>query len=172
MERSSVITVDHMTQQMSDMQDRGHNIIFRGIPECDSEDGVTRRDHDIRGVMRVMDLSSSFARKKFCEQVRFSRRLGSYEKIKQKLDKDEVPHRPLLVKLETNEQRDLCFRSWFRQKLKERNELNGTRYRVDPDLTKEQRDKLEAMWKEAHQKTMPEVRFYVVGQENPVLRSR
>ena len=50
--------------------------------------------------------------------------------------------------------------------------MNGTRYRVDPDLTKEQRDKLEVMWKEAHQKTRPEVCFYVVGQENPVLMSR
>ncbi len=50
--------------------------------------------------------------------------------------------------------------------------MNGTRYRVDPDLTKEQRAKLEALWEEAHQKTTPEVRFYVVGQENPVLRSR
>jgi hypothetical protein len=52
--------------------------------------------------------------------------------------------------------------------------LKETRHRIDPDQTREQITRLDKLWTEAREKTASKngVKFYVIGKENPVLRSR
>jgi hypothetical protein len=57
-------------------------------------------------------------------------------------------------------------------RLKEVNRQKGTRHRIDSDMTKEQMARLVKMWTEAREKSKNGVKFYVVGKENPILRSR
>ena len=50
----------------------------------------------------------------------------------------------------------------------------GTRKRIDPDLTREQKKKLDEMWEEARKKSQSKngIQFYVISMENLEMRSQ
>ena len=54
------------------------------------------------------------------------------------------------------------------------NKAENSRFRIDPDLTKQQQEKLDEMWNEARKRTEAKngVRYFVIGMENPELRSQ
>ena len=50
-----------------------------------------------------------------------------------------------------------------------------SRYRIDPDLSKEQMANLDRMWEAANERTKASkngLKFYVVGKEHPTIQSR
>ncbi len=160
-----VITV----KQFADMQDRQSNLIFRGIREHDGEDTQDKRTYDKNQVLNVVALAG-IDRQAFEDNLVFTRRLGRKE--------DQHKFRPILVRLSSQDLRQKALTCNKRlRSLNARNQERGeefrTRYRIDADLTKEQKDNLDKMWEAAREKTSEAkngVRYYVVGQENPVMR--
>ena len=56
-----------------------------------------------------------------------------------------------------------------------RKEGSDTRHRIDPDLTREQKARLDELWEEARQKTAASkngTTYFVIGKERPELRSK
>lgn len=160
-----VITV----KQMADMQDRQLNLVFRGIREYDGEDVLERKTHDRDQVLKVATLAGLDSRA-FEDAMVFTRRLGKRG--------EEHKFRPMLVRLSSSEMRQKALTCNRKLRLvnaenKERGETSQTRFRIDADLTKEQKDNLDQMWELARAKTNESkngVRYFVLGQENPVLR--
>jgi hypothetical protein len=149
-------------QGVTDLQERKYNVVFRGIKENGSEDGLVRRENDMKEIASIVysvdetvDIRAA---------VVASRRLGKKE--------DGKDFRPLLVKVSSQDLREALIR--MNGKLKEVNRLKETRHRIDPDLTRDQITRLDTLWTVAWEKTASKnwVKFYVIGKENPILRSR
>jgi hypothetical protein len=145
---------------VTDLQERKYNVVFRGIKESGSTDGLERKENDmqeiasmVHSVDQTVDIRGA---------VVAARRLGKKEEGKD--------FRPLLVKVKSQDLREALIR--MNGRLKEVNRQKGTRHRIDPDMTKEQMARLDNMWTEAREKSKNGVKFYVVGKENPILRSR
>ncbi len=160
-----VVTV----KQVSDMQDRQLNLIFRGIREHDGESAQARKTHDQDQVLKIANLAGIDCRA-FEDALVSTRRLGKWDK--------ERKYRPVLVRLSSQEIRQkalTCNRQLRRVNLQsqEKDDKDRTRYRIDADLTREQKENLDKMWEVAREKTNDAkngVRYFVIGQENPVLR--
>ena len=148
-------------KEVTERQDRGRNVVFRGIRESDKEGEEDRKNHDMEKLSEV-----AFKAGMDPEVVRKSitrvRRLGKKEEGKK--------FRPLLVRLSSSDVRERLLRG--NRSLKEVNRKEATRLRIDPDLTKQQQDKLNEMWDEARKKTDAKngVRYFVIGMENPEMR--
>ncbi len=159
-----VITV----KEIADIQDRQMNLIFRGIQEHEGESAQDRRIYDKQQVLKVASLAG-LDQKNFEDAMVFTRRLGKKN--------DQHKFRPVLVRLSSQEIRHkalTCNRQLrsVNTQSQEKGE-SVTRYRIDADLTKEQKENLDKMWETARIKTSEAkngVRFFVVGQENPVIR--
>lgn len=158
-------------KQFADMQDRRMNLVFRGIGESKEVEGQLRKQHDRREILKVAE-AAGIDRNALDPTIVTVRRLGRY-------DAEKEQRRPLLVKLTSQEMRETALRG--NGKLKELNEKNRktgceTRYRIDPDMSKEQMQTLDTMWEKAKDMTKKESKngliFYVVGKENPVIRKR
>ena len=150
-------------KEVTERQDRGRNVVFRGIRESDGEGEEDRRKHDVEKLVEVagragVDIES------VKKSIIWVRRLGKREEGKN--------YRPLLVRLSSSDVRENLMRS--NRALKEINRKEDSRWRIDPDLTKQQQDKLNEMWNEARKKTEAKngIRYYVIGMENPELRSQ
>ncbi len=162
-----VVTV----KQIADMQDRRLNLIFRGIRECDNIDGQERKNHDWNQVLNVVTLAG-LNWQDFKNAMLFTRRLGKAD--------EQHKFRPLLVRLSSQELRQKALTCNKQLRLvnlqnQEKEAEGKTRYRIDADLTKEQKDNLDKMWEEARTRTTEAkngVRYFVIGQENPVMRSQ
>ncbi len=160
-----VVTV----RQMSDMQDRQLNLIVRGVRELDGENGQERKLHDWNQVASVATLAGLDCNA-FKEAMVYTRRLGKRE--------EGHKFRPIVVRLSSQEMRQkalMCNRQLrlVNNQNQEKGEEFRTKYRIDADLTKEQKNNLDKMWEEARTKTNEAkngVRYFVTGQENPVLR--
>ncbi len=85
-----VVTV----KQVSDMQDRQMNLIFRGIREHDGESAQERKTHDKEQVLKVANLAGMDCRA-FEGALVSTRRLGKWDK--------ERKYRPVLVRLSSQE---------------------------------------------------------------------
>ena len=148
---------------MAEIQDRSLNLIFRGIKELQSEDVEERKRSDTQGVV-VVAQCAGIDRDVFQKAMVAVRRLGKREEGKQ--------YRPLLVRLTSQELREQLLRR--NKSLRKVNEKEGSRYRIDPDLTQEQKAKLDDLWETARKKTAEAkngVKYFVIGKENPRLRS-
>ena len=73
--------------------------------------------------------------------IEYSTRLGK--------SNPEFDHRPILVKLKDTSLREKLLEAKGNTKQREFNIMNGTKYRVEPDLTSEQRQIYKQMWVEA-----------------------
>lgn len=157
------------TRTVSDLQDRRLNLVFRGIKELNSESIQDRRHHDEGEILKVVRMGG-MPESTFKQTMVTVRRLG-----KKEVGKD---YRPLLVRLTSQDIRERAL--FLNKQLKEinmenRSQGNTTRYRIDPDLSKEQMDNLEKMWETAKMKTKESkngMRYFVIGKENPVLRAQ
>ena len=88
------------------------------------------------------------------ESILEMRRLGKYD--------EEKLYRTILVKIGRGDlRREKLVRTG--KKLPELNETNKTRYRIEADLTKEQTNSYQAMWKEADAQSGNGKKFYVTG---------
>lgn len=148
---------------VADLQDRRFNLVFRGIEESNKTDSEEKKAHDEVQVKKVADKAG--LPKKFAQSILSIRRLGRKEEGKN--------HRPILVRLSSQDLREQALRC--NKDLREYNKANSekgsaTRYKIDPDLTKEQLDILDKMWKEAKSKSKNGKRFFVVGKEQPILK--
>ena len=159
-----VVTVKTVT----DIQDRRRNLIFRGIEESYNPEGSRRKEYDENQVLKVMKMAG-MKPALFQEAMLTVRRLGKKE--------DGKHYRPILVKLSSQEVREKAL--ILNKNLKDinrENKDNGrtSRYRIDPDLSKEQMANLDRMWEAANERTKAKngLKFYVVGKENPTIRSR
>ncbi len=158
-------------KQMTDMQDRQFNLIFRGIREHDGDNAQERKTHDWNQVLNMVTLAGLDSQT-FKETMVFTRRLGKRD--------DQHNFRPVLVRLSSQEMRQkalMCNRQLraVNSENQEKGEEHKTRFRIDADLTKEQKDNLDKMWEAARTKTSESkngFRYFVIGQENPVLRSQ
>jgi len=163
-----VVTV----KQVAEMQDRQRNLVFRGIRELDTDDKEAKRKGDKESILEVVDCAG-LDLKEFEEAMLSFRRLGQKEKGTES-EKEEHKFRPLLVRLSSLELRDKALRR--NRALRETNKQGGTRFRIDADLTREQKKNLDELWAQARQKTEEDSkhgkRYFVIGQENPVLRHR
>lgn len=148
-----------IAKQVADIHDRKMNIIVRGIKELSSTEPEERKQHDIKEVEKVAKAAG--LDDKFGESLLSARRLGKREEGKE--------YRPLLVRLSSQEMRESAVRTV--QQLKHFNDKNGTRFKIDPDMSKEQMASYQKMWEEANSRSKNGMRFYVVGKENPSLRS-
>jgi len=166
MEKNSGISA----KQVADIQDRRMNLVFRGILEGSQKDPAERRKHDEEQATKVAE-NAGIPKEAFKNALITSRRLGKRD------DTKECSYRPLLVKLSSQDVREKAVRS--NRRLRNLNQFNKsqgeeTRFRIDPDLTNEQRDNLSRLWELAKEKTNKAKngeRFYVWGMENPTLRS-
>ncbi len=154
-----VVTIRDVT----DLQDRRSNIIFRGIKESEAEDPKQRKEEDLKNINKVVE-AAGMDSESFTEALVHHRRIGQKQ--------DGVNYRPILVKVSSQDFRGEVLRGSRHRELKAYNRANDTRYRLDPDLTKEQKKHLDEMHEEARRKSKNGVRFYVIGKERPVLRSR
>lgn len=150
-------------QQVADIQERHMNVIVRGVQELESEDRQERQHHDRKRIRKVAEIAG-IDKNEFSNSIISFHRLGKYEQERQ--------HRPILVKLGDQQIRQQALRSnkWLR----EHNQKEGTRFRFDADLTPEQRTNLNNLWDKAREKTEKSkngTKFFVIGFENPQLRS-
>ena len=96
--------------------------------------------------------------------IEYSTRLGK--------SNPEFDHRPILVKLKDKSLREKLLEAKGNTKQREFNIMNGTKYRVEPDLTSEQRQFYKQMWVEAGLKTSQGNGKWVVygPMDNPHLK--
>jgi hypothetical protein len=148
---------------VEERSDRRLNIIVRGIRESAKEDGLERKENDRKLAISVCVSTGAVEHNEMSESILEIRRLGKYA--------EEKLYRPLLVKIGRGNLREKLVRTG--KKLRELNETNKTRYRIEADLAKEQTNSYQAMWKEADAQSGNGKKFYVTGpRENPILRSR
>ena len=148
-----------VVEQVAEMQDRRYNVVFRGVEESEEEDSGERKKADIEAVIQIAR-RVGVEEAVMAEAISTARRLGRKEEGKNK--------RPMLIRLKSLELRDkLLARS---KNLRTYNEENKTKFRIDPDLTKDQMKNLDNLWEEARRKSKNGMKFYVAGMENPVLR--
>ena len=162
-------TPGHVIQkEVADLQDRRLNVIFRGIRESAAKEKEDRQNHDLARIEDVAEKAG--IKKEDFKRVQVSaRRLGKWEEGK--------THRPILVRLTSTEVRENLLRG--NKLLKEANKKakdigTDTRHRIDPDLTREQVANLDKAWEEARKRTQDSkngTKFFVVGKENPIIRS-
>ena len=148
---------------VANLQERKLNVVFRGVEELRSEAAEDRKEHDLRMICAITG-EAGVEEEEMKKCLVMTRRLG-------KKEEDKV-HRPLLVKLTSQELRERLLKG--NKHLRNTNKRNGTRYRIDPDLTKDQMARLDNLWETARSKTAESkngLKFYVVGMENPELRS-
>jgi FAD/FMN-containing dehydrogenase len=143
----------------TDLQERKYNVVFRGIKESCSTDGLERKENDMKEIASMVHSVDETV--DIRGAVVAARRLGKKEE-----GKDFCP---LLVKVKSQDLREALIR--MNGSLKEVNRQKGTGHRIDPDMTKEQMARLDKMWTETREKKNG-VKLYVVGKENPILRSR
>jgi hypothetical protein len=150
-------------KEVEDRSDRKLNIIIRGVRESENEEGLDRKEDDRKSVIRVCALTGAVEEPDMAESILSIRRLGKYDK--------ERHFRPILLKLSRSDLREKLVRTGRR--MKELNKANQTRYRIEADLTKEQSENYQEMWKKADTQSGNGVKYYVTGpRENPSLRSR
>lgn len=149
-----------VVEQVAELQDRRYNLIFRGALESDKEDLEERKAHDEKQIKVIAEKAG--LPKSFLNSVVSIRRIGKRA--------DGVSYRPLLIRLTSQDQREKALRSNL--ELRDFNQSKGTRYRIEPDLTREQRERLTNLWEEANKKSKNGKKFFVIGKENPVLRWR
>ncbi len=150
-------------REVSQLQDRRFNIIVRGVKESTEKERENRHEHDRRAIVEVAGIAGVDP-KGFKEAVVQCRRIGKWEEGKN--------FRPLLVKLRSQDFREDVLRGHRHTALKSHNKEHATRFRLDPDLSKEQKAELDKLYEEARSKSKNGVQYYVIGRENPVLRSR
>ena len=150
-------------KRVADMQDRQLNVVFRGLEELTSQEAEERKQHDMERLCSVA-VEAGVQEKEFRDSVVRVRRLGKREEGK--------THSPLLVRLSSQDLRERLLQG--NRFLKQANKDKNTRNRIDPDLTKEQLERLDKMWSEAREKneTKNGYHYYVVGKENPRMRSQ
>jgi len=160
--------------QVTNLQERQKNIIIRGVKEVVAESWEERNRYDkenVKRVAKIAGLDNDMVEK----SILSCRRLGKRETEK---DGEKVlnEYRPLLVRVSSPQMREDALRS--NGNLRQHNRQEGTRFRIEADLTKEQREKLEKTWEIARKKNEESKEaknglvFFVIGQENPVIRSR
>ena len=150
-------------KEVTDINERRMNVVFRGIQEPSGEDNEQKHHQDFESLCEVA-VRAGVDGDLFRKTVVRVRRLGRQEEGKN--------FRPLLVRLIAPDVRELLLRG--NRALKEANKEDNTRYRIDPDLTREQQQKLNDLWDEARKKNESKngVKYFVIGRENPELRSR
>ena len=158
---SNVIPGEVIQRHVSDLQERRLNLVLRGIKESEADEAEGRKRHDREAALQVA-VAAGLDHDEFARSLTVTRRLGKKE--------DGKNFRPLLVRLESQELRDRALKG--NRQLREENNKRGSRFRIDPDLTKEQMAHLNSMYEEARAKSKNGVKYYVVGKENPVLRYR
>lgn len=154
--------------EVADMQDRRYNHICRGIEELPNPSPTERKNHDEEEVLKVVE-RTGLCTKNFRESLVHSRRFGRREEGASKTGYS----RPICVRLSCQELREKALRR--NRELRAFNAENSTKYRIDADLTKAQKDNLDMVWALARQKSRDYakngVTFFVIGQENPQIRS-
>jgi regulator of replication initiation timing len=141
--------------------------VVKNLP-ASSAGSVTYKEveDDRKSVIRVFALTGAVdlvEEPDIAESILSIRRLGKYDK--------ERHFRPILLKLSRSDLREKLVRTGRR--MKELNEANQTRYRIEADLTKEQSENYQEMWKKADTQSGNGVKYYVTSpRENPSLRSR
>ncbi len=152
-----------VAREFANLQDRRFNIIIRGVQESQADEGLDRKEHDRCQAVKVAT-EAGMDRHLFEGSVVTVRRLGKRN--------EEHSYRPMLVKLSSQDIREQTLLAGRSRKIRDYNSMASTRYRIDPDLSKEQMEDLKRMREEAANKSGNGVKFYVVGRENPVMRSR
>ena len=123
-----------------------------------AQEGEQRKEHDKQQIAGMLheELATDVG-----NSMLMLRRLGKQEETKQ--------FRPILVKLSSIELREKLLR--MNKYLKERNQANNTKFRIDPDLTKQQQENLKAFYDKANKMNKNEskngVFHYVLGKESP-----
>ncbi len=165
--------------EVADMQDRRMNVIIRGVKENDSDEAEERRRHDLEGILDVV-CKAGLDPDTFKDAMVGAYRLGRREagEKEKRSERERNLYRPLLVKLSSREVREKAMRCnrLLRQYNKESKDRGvETRFRIDADLTREQKENLDRMWEMAREKSAEEakngIRYFVIGQENPMLKS-
>lgn len=161
-------------KEVSDIQERRLNMVFRGIKENSTTDTEEEKKYDREQVLKVVALAG-------LDEAEFGRKIISWRRLGKRNHDQGNPNRwrPILVKTASTEMREKAIRS--NAKLRTYNQRNGdtegaTRFRIDADLTKTQKENLDLMWEEARRKNKEEakngVRYFIIGQENPQMRYR
>ena len=138
-------------------------MVFRDIEESDKEGEEEKKKHDAERMCEVAE-KAGVDNAIFRESITRVRRLGKEEEGKK--------FRPLLVRLSSSDVREKLLKG--NRALKEVNKREESRFRIDPDLTRKQQEKLDEMWNEARKKTEAKngIKFFVIGMENPEMRSQ
>ena len=161
-------------KEVAEQKARQYNVVVRGVKQSTEEEGEYRQCEDReaaaavfatikagrRGWDEKMDADMHCKMKKAIVAVR---RLGPPEEGKD--------YRPLLVTLASADLRQELLRGG--ELLQMINSRRNTRFKIHPDLTKEQAARVEQMYQDARRKTEEAKdgsRFVVIGRENPVLR--
>ncbi len=104
------------------------------------------------------------------EPEEIAKQIVQHHRIGKKVE--GTSYRPILIKVRTQDFRKDVLRGQRHIALKNHNKEEGTRFRLDPDLSKEQKMKLEEMYEEARTKSKNRVKYFVIGKESPVMKSR
>lgn len=150
--------------EMSEQEHRRLNLVLRGVKESDKEEGDERKKDDMEAAINLFVKMEVATDTQVRYEIKETYRLGRQEAGKR--------YRPLLIKLTTMDLKDEFLRS--KHTMKDYNKVNNTRYRVDPDITKMQRERLSILKKDAEEKTKKEKngeKWFVWGsKDNPKLK--
>lgn len=151
--------------EMSKLETKKNNIIIRGVKESKKSDLKERNKEDMASIMKIIEIRDTGLDAEQIEpMIEYSTRLGK--------NNPEYDHRPILVKLKDKSIREKLLEAKGNTKLREFNITNGTKYRVEPDLTIEQRQYYNNLWTEASAKTSEGNGQWVVygPMDNPHLK--
>jgi hypothetical protein len=127
-------------KEVEDRIGRKLNIIIRWVRESENEEGLDGKQDDRKSVIRVCALTGAVKEPDIAESIISIRRLGKYDK--------ERHFRPIILKLSRSDLREKLVRTGRR--MKELYEANQTQYRIEADLTNEQSENYQEMWKKAN----------------------
>lgn len=169
--RSRAEIAGNVIQEIAQQDSRKKNIIIRGVEEdiCEDEENYRRTEQD--SVLQVLKLRNPEV-KLVSEDLESVSRLGQPDREKR--------YRPLLVKMKCPRKRDEVTNKEGAFRLRKYNAENDSRIRVEPDLTKQQREQYQQKWEEAKTKNAElgietgNLRSWVVcgPKDKPVLKQR
>ena len=113
------------------------NVVLRGLEESHKEEGSDRKAEDVERVVCLFQEMGIHAN----DSIKAARRLGTRD--------PEKRYRPLLLRVSEELREKLLH---CKEKLRQLNTRQDTRYRFDPDLTPAQLKRYNEMWKEAEER--------------------
>ena len=156
-------------KEIADINERRSHVILRGVEEGQFSEPEERKEAEREAILSVAE-TAGLDRREFEVSLRTHFRLGKRERD----DGSRNKFRPIMIKMNSTYMRDKFLAA--ARVLRGENVRNGTKLRIEPDLSPAQIENLNDQWSKARELSLLEAkkgkRFYVAGKEDPKIRYR